>query len=472
MKENSRIIHVLIVVSLLFFSLVGYMTYFQIFMSPGLEDSAYNRRRQAAEEDITRGSIYDRNGTVLAKSSINGGKQQRIYPYKALYSQVIGYNSKVYGRSLLEQTYNSYLLGMDEYSRVLNVFNKSGKEKETGSSLHLTLDHSIQLLGDKLLGDRKGAVVAMDPKTGEILALVSKPGYDPSESSLASSWKGMVESKDSPFLPRATQGLYVPGSTYKVLISALALENGLDKDKFKDSGTVTIDGKKISNYGGKAYGDIGIAEGLKVSSNVVYSQLGVKLGEDNLKDMAERVGMGKDIAFDIPVSKSLFQYGVMGKNDLAAVGMGQGKIMVSPLHMAMITSSIANKGVMMKPALVSRVEAPNGTNIKNTKPTALYRVMEADIADKVGIMMQDVVDSGTGTKAAIKGIEVAGKTGTAENELSGKQKNKEHSWFIGFAPVEDPQIAVAVVIEYGGYSGGAIAAPIAQKIMSEYLKTK
>ena len=349
MKDNRKIVHILIAVSLLFFSLIGYMTYFQFFISPGLENSAYNRRRQAAEEDIVRGSIFDRNGTVLAESTINEeGKQQRVYVYGDLYSQVIGYNSRVYGRSLLEQSYNSYLLGMDEYSKVLDVFNKSAEGKKNGSSLHLTLDHPIQELGNNLLNGKKGAIVAMNPKTGEILALVSKPGYDPNESSLERSWKEMVESKDSPFLPRATQGLYTPGSTYKVLICALALENGLDNEKFEDSGSVAIDGKVISNYGGKAYGNIGIAEALAVSSNVVYSQLGVKLGEDKLKDMAARIGMGKQVDFDIPVNKSLFEYGAMEKNDLAAVGMGQGKIMVSPLHMAMITSSIANDGIMMK----------------------------------------------------------------------------------------------------------------------------
>lgn len=469
-NENKKIVNILIAICLLFFALACYLTYFEVFVSPKYITSSYNRRQQLAEDKVLRGSIFDRNGIVLAKSEVKGNTQERIYPYGNLYSQVIGYNSRVYGRSLLELTYNNYLLGMDEYSKVLSAFSIPGKEVKSGGDLYTTLDHNIQMLGEKLLEGKRGAIVAMNPKTGEVIALISKPDFNPNEKNLENNWQDMVESSDSPFLPRATRGLYAPGSTYKVTTSALAVENGLDNLKFNDKGTVMIDGRQVSNYNGEAYGDIGLPEALAVSSNVVYSQLGVKLGENLLKDMAERLGMNKDIPFDIPVSKSIFPYRQMGETDMAAVGIGQGKLMVSPLHMAMITSSIANKGVMMKPLLVNRVSASNGYSIKVNKPSELYRVMEADTADKVGQMMQQVVKEGTGKKAAIKGINVAGKTGTAENELSASQKNKEHAWFIGFAPAEDPVIAVAVVLEYAGYSGGDVAAPIARKIIAEYLK--
>ncbi len=463
-------INVLIAVCLLFLVLVGYLTYFGVVLGPKYIVSSYNRRQQLAEEKILRGSIFDRNGVVLAKSEVSGNTQTRNYPFGNLYSQVIGYNSKIYGRTLLEQTYNTYLLGQDEYSRVFGTFGSSGTDMKKGGSIQITIDHDLQELGAKLLGNKKGAIVAMDPKTGEILALVSKPDFNPNEKSLENNWQDMVEATDSPFLPRATRGLYAPGSTYKVAITALALENGLDGLRFKDNGTVLINGRQFSNHNKEAYGDIGLSEALTVSSNVVYAQLGVKLGEDPLRDMADRLGMNREIPFDIPVSKSSFSYPEMGETDLAAVGIGQGKLMVSPLHMAMLASSIANKGVMMKPLLVNKVTAANGYSIKVNKPSELYSVMDADVAEKVGQMMQTVVKEGTGKKASVKGIEVAGKTGTAENELSAKQKNKEHAWFIGYAPAEAPEIAVAVVLEYGGYTGGTVAAPIAGKMISEYLK--
>lgn len=320
--------------------------------------------------------------------------------------------------------------------------------------------------------ERNGAVIAMNPKTGEILALVSKPDFDTNAESLTENWKALVESQQAPFLPRATQGLYTPGSTYKIVTSAVAIENGLDGLKFNDKGVITIDGKEISNSKGKAYGEIDLKKALAVSSNVMFAQLGVKLGQDKLADMAKRVGFGSDIPFDIPVSKSLFPYQKMEQNDMAAAAIGQGKILVSPLHMAMIASGIANNGMIMKPFLVRSIVSPTGKEIKGTKPDEFKRIMESDVASRVSMMMREVVVSGTGKKAAIKGINVAGKTGTAENELTAQKKNKEHAWFVGFAPAENPQIVVAVILEYSGSSGGSAAAPIAQKVMAKYLKGK
>ncbi len=472
MKENKKIIHVLIVICFLFFSLVGYLTYVQVFKSKEIVKNSYNRRQFQVEENTVRGKILDRNGVILAYNEENGGEQQRKYPYNSLYSHVIGYNSKVYGKSLLESSYNSYLLGLDEYTKVFSLFKSSNQDKKEGNSLLLTIDHELQKLSHELLENRNGAIVAMNPKTGEILALVSKPDFDTNEEMLANNWKAMVESQSAPFLPRATQGLYTPGSTFKVVIAAAAIESGMDDQKFNDKGVITIDGKEISNSGKKAYGEIDLKKALAVSSNVVFAQLGVKLGQEKLQEISERFCFETDISFDIPVSKSQFQYEKMEQNDMAAVAIGQGKILVSPLHMAMITSGIANNGVIMKPFLVSSIVSPNGKEIKSFKKEEFKKIMEPDVAIKINKMMQEVVNSGTGKKAAIAGIKVAGKTGTAENELTHQKKDKEHAWFIGFAPAENPQIAVAIVLEYSGSSGGTIAAPIAKKIMEKYLKEK
>jgi len=252
MNVDRRIIHVLVLVSALFLSLMAYLTYFELFEKDKIMTNSYNRRQYEEEEKTLRGSIYDRNGTVLAKSEIREDKQERIYPYGSLYSHVIGYNSKKYGKSLIEAKFNAYLLGTNESSLVFNLKNKlTGSERE-GNDLYLSIDHELQALASKLMGNKKGSVVALDPKTGEVLAMVSKPDFDPREGKLAENWNNMVEDEEAPFLPRAIQGLYVPGSTYKVVVGAAAIENGLDSRIFEDKGAITVDGKKISNAGGKA----------------------------------------------------------------------------------------------------------------------------------------------------------------------------------------------------------------------------
>lgn len=470
MQKNNKIIHVLILICTIFFSLMAYLTYFQLFTGKKIESSAYNRRQQIKEDNTKRGDIYDRNGVVLAESVNVKGKWQRKYPYGSLYSHVIGYNSEVYGRALIEQKYNSYLLNINELKSVMGISNNLLKDEKVGNNLYLTIDNKLQKLASDLLGAKKGAVVAMNPKTGEILTMVSKPGFDPNSSTLAEKWKELVESEDSPFLPRAIQGLYAPGSTFKVAIAALAVEHGMEDIVFDDKGTVNIDGKNFSNSNKKAYGKLDLEKALVVSSNVAFSQIGVKLGEKNLRDMANRIGMERSISSDIPLSKSVFPYKSMEKTDMAAVAIGQGKMLVTPLHMAMLASSIGNNGVMMKPILVSRVVDPKGKEIKKWNTESLGNTFTPDATKKVKNMMVKVVKEGTGKSAAVKGITVAGKTGTAENEQTINGAKKEHAWFIGFAPAENPKIAVAVIVEYSGGSGGSVSAPIAGKIMQEYLQ--
>jgi penicillin-binding protein A len=469
MGVNRKIIHVLVLISVLFLSLIMYLTYFEVFTKDKIVSNSYNQRLRESESKVLRGSIFDRSGQLLAKSEVTNGKQVRNYPYGPLYSQIIGYNSRTYGKSLIEASYNDYLLGKSEFNTVFDIKDKLTGTQKSGNNLNLTIDHSLQLLASKLLGDRKGAVVAINPRTGEILAMVSKPDYNPNDQALTENWVKLVESQDYPFLPRATQGLYTPGSTYKVVIGAAAIENGMAQRKFQDDGSVVIDGRKFTNFGGEVNGNIDLKAAFALSSNVAFSQVGVDLGEDKLRDISERMGVGKKIDFDIPLNESVFPYKKMSKTDMAAVGIGQGKMLVSPLHMALIAASVANDGVMMKPYLVGSVVTNMGISIKNQKSTPLYRVMSQNTAAILKDLMREVVEKGTGTNASIKGIQVAGKTGTAENELTGKEKNKEHAWFIGFAPANDPQIAVAVILEYSGSTGGQIAAPIARDIMSNWI---
>ncbi len=469
-NQNKRIIHAMILMCFLFLSIIIYLTYFELFVKDGILNNTYNRRLVEYEDTTLRGSILDRNGIVLAQSTTDGKNQKRIYPYGSLYSQVIGYNSKSYGKSLMELHYNNELLNIREFDTVFaSIKEKISGEHKTGNNLYLTLDHKLQVKAEQLMNGQNGSVVVMEPKTGAILAMVSKPDFDPDSDKLAQNWEDMIKSENSPFLPRATQGLYVPGSTFKVLTAAAAVENGMEDRTFDDKGSIVIDGRKINNFKEQVYGNIDMATALAVSSNVAFAQIGADLGDKKLKDIAERAGMNREIPFDIPVSISRFSYDNMGKTDLVAVGIGQGKLLVTPLHMAMIASGIANNGTVMKPYLAQRVVSASNDTLKTAKPDVYSRMMTSETATKIKDMMKYVVETGTGKSAAIKEVEVAGKTGTAENELSGKNKNKEHAWFICFAPVDDPQVAVAVVLEYSGSTGGAAAAPIARDLMRQVL---
>ncbi len=464
MNTNKRIILSLIAISVLFFSLIAYLTYFEIFTKDQIVSNSYNQRLSEYEDAVLRGKIYDRNGTVIAYSEREGEEeeQKRIYPYDKMYSHIIGYSSKTYGKVLLEASYNKYLLNINELRPVIDLKNQITGQTSKGYDLYLTIDHGLQSLADQLLDGNKGSIVAMNPKTGEILAMVSKPDYNPNSAALEKNWTSIVESENNPLLPRATQGLYQPGSTFKTLVASAAIENGLGDITFEDKGTTEINGSPYSNYGSKAYGNIDLKEALTYSSNVAFAELGVTLGDKSLRVLSEKLLFNQSIDFELSMKKSSFPTKKLNKNELAEIAFGQGELLVTPLHMAMMTSSIANDGIMMKPILVKNITGFTGSE---GKPQALSTVMSAETANEVTSMMESVVNKGTGKNAAINGVQVAGKTGTAENDT-----DKSHAWFIGFAPADDPQIAVAVILENNGSTGGQAAAPLARWMMQQALK--
>lgn len=464
MNTNKRIVLSLIAISVLFFSLIVYLTYFEVFTKDQIVSNNYNQRLSQYEDAVLRGNIYDRNGRVIAYSQREGeeAEQKRIYPYDNMYSHVIGYSSKTYGKALLEASYNKYLLNINELRPVIDLKNQITGQTSKGNNLYLTIDHELQSLGQELLDGSKGAIVAMDPKTGEVLAMVSKPDYNPNSLSLEKNWTSIVESENTPLLPRATQGLYQPGSTFKTLVASQAIEEGLGDTIFEDKGTTTISGKEIKNYGVKAYGSINLEEALTYSSNVAFAELGLALGDGGLRQLSEKLLFNQSINFEISIKKSSFPTKKLNKSEQAVTAYGQGELLVTPMHMAMMVSSIANDGLMMKPILVKNITGFTGTE---GKPEELSRVMSPETAHEVSAMMESVVNKGTGKNAAISGIQVAGKTGTAENNT-----DKSHAWFIGFAPADDPQIAVAVILENSGSTGGQAAAPLARWIIQQGLK--
>lgn len=457
---NNRIIKILILLSVMFFSLICYLTYIQVFQREMLVESPYNKRQWDSEIGTKRGNIIDCNGIILAETQ----DSVRVYPYKGMYAHIIGYNSRTYGRINLENTYNDELLSKSELSDIIGT---SGRK--FGHDLMLTIDHSIQEYAYNLMGKNNGSVVAINPKTGAVITMISKPDFDPNDEQLIVKWNDLINDENSPFLARATSGLYAPGSTFKLLTTVSAIENKLEDEVFEDKGTVEIGGNVFENQKTRAYGKIDITRGFAVSSNVVFCTLGAELGGDKLLSVAERFGFNKGIDFDIDVKKSIFPKNISDDAKEAALGIGQGDILSTPMQMAMVTCGIANDGIIMKPYLVGSVLNQYGDIIKETKQQVLYRSVDSLVSNKVKDMMVETVKTGTGTNASIWGIDVAGKTGTAENEQMFFSENKEHTWFVGFAPADDPEIAVVVMMEYSGGSGGGNCAPIARKIMQKYL---
>ena len=457
MKTNKRIIRVLVVISALFLALLSYLMYFNMFQAEKVSVNPYNRRQWDDERYITRGTIYDSAGLVLAETIDDGkGNNMRRYPFGRLYSHVIGYCSQVYGKSLLEMEYDSELLGKGD----LDLFQG---DKKQGFDLNLTINNTIQKYAYEQMRGKRGALVALEPETGKVLAIISLPDFDPNSASLEANWGNIVEDENSPLIPRAVQGLYPPGSTYKIVTAAAAFENGYQNKLFKDEGRFKTDDLTVENYNKKAYGEISLERAFQVSSNHVFCSIGFELGSEIMREISERFWIGKFFNSDIPISSSRIEYKKMTNSDSALVAIGQGQLLTTPMEMAVICSAIANGGEILRPYLVDSV-TKNNTVISSGKSKSLGQAVSQECAAYIAEQMIETVKNGTGTKARISGVTVAGKTGTAENE-----KDKDHAWFVGFAPAENPEIAVAVILENDGRSGGDSAAPIARNVINKYL---
>ena len=456
MRTNKRIIRVLIAISLLFLALVTYLLWFNMFRAKDVYTNSYNKRQWESEQQVQRGEIYSQDGVLLAETEIDGDARIRKYPKGRLYSHIIGYCSQVYGKTQLEMSHDDDLIGKGTISLTLN-------EIKHGNNLNLTINDELQEYAYEQLDGRDGAIVAMEPTTGQILAMVSLPDFNPE--TIEKDWPSLMEDENSPFLARATQGLYPPGSTYKIVTAAGVYDNGMTTETFDDEGLFKKDDVTVYNYNKESFGKLDIKTAFEVSSNYVFCTLGYEMGADAVKAEAEKFGVNKSFEFDIPVSQSQIQYKKMTDLDGALVSIGQGGLVMTPLHVAMMASAVANNGKMMKPYLVETVTTENGTVIGQTKPSVLYDSIGTACADYIEDMMIGVVEDGTGTGAQISGITVAGKTGTAENET-----DKDHAWFVGYAPVENPTICVAVVLENAATSGGKSAVPIAKNIIRKFLK--
>jgi peptidoglycan glycosyltransferase len=477
---NRQIVHLFGVVLLLFTLLVVFTSRWTVFEAKSLRDETANRRPLLEQLQIPRGFIFADDGTKLAVNVRHGKgstlRYSRTYPTGSLFSNTVGYSFISHGSAGLEKEYNDDLAGnANEFSSIIDEL--SGQKKE-GNDLHTTLDPAAQRLALQLLGGRPGAAVALDPRTGAVRVMASVPGYDPNQ--IPQRFKQLNSDPASPLFDRATQGGYPPGSAMKVVTAVAAIDSGRYTPDSIVSGKSpkVVGGVPLSNCcteGSGNYGPLSLTEALAKSVNTVWGEVGEKLGKSKMFEYMRRFGFERKPQIDLP-SDELGASGVYGSRgqllapsddiDIGRVAIGQERLRVSPLQMAEVAAAVANGGKLMKPRLVDRIESPDGRTVDTRSPAEIDQVMKPSTAQKVTAMMQGVVQNGTATAAQIPGVGVAGKTGTAE--VANGTSNQ--AWFIAFAPVPNPRVAIAVTVERTQGEGGTVAAPIAKQIIEQLLK--
>ncbi len=466
---------------LIAFILLGvYYGYILFFYSDRWFANSYNPRVKldAWEPKVIPGDIKDRNGKVLAttikEKRLNPEtKQKQVYYYRSYLggteqaksiAHVVGFNDAKLGRSGVEALQVKYLMGYNNpfYEKIYQMI---FLPQEVGNNLHLTIDIDLQQYIDKALDKSKGSVVVMDAETGEILAMVSHPNFNPNR---------LDNIEGDILLNRATEGLFMPGSIFKVIVAASALDNleSISSIRYDCQGVIETGSRSISCYGGESHGQVDLNQAMTLSCNGYFVDIANKLGKEKLLKTAEAFGFNQDFIFpDLKLAASpLPLKGNVSGEKLALISIGQGDVQVTPLHMAMVASAIANDGIMMEPKLVYEVVGRSG-RIQEKLQSKIYRkVMSRENAKIIQGMLENVVNIGTGKGAAIKGWQVAGKTGTAEID-NGNSEIRNNAWFIGYVSGNKSKIAVAVVIEDlpAGQTGGKLAAPLAGKILKKAL---
>jgi peptidoglycan glycosyltransferase len=472
---NRQIARLFALIVVLFAVLVGFTSRWAVFEAESLEANTANRRPLLEQETVPRGLILADDGARLAESRRLGTAENpryvRDYPAGPLFSHAVGYSFVDCGRAGLESFYNDELAGRsNEFGSIVDTL--LGDERE-GDDLYSNLDPEAQRVAVEGLAGRPGAVVALEPATGRVRVMASVPEYDPN--AIPDRCSELNNQAGSPLLDRATQSLYPPGSTMKVVAAAAALDSGEftpDSVLTGDSG-IEIGGVPLANFGGSDFGSIPLTTALTNSVNTVWAQVGEQVGAGTLFDYMERFGFGEDPPLDYPpdelVPSGVFEEGepidAGDPVDIGRVAIGQERLLVTPLQMAMVAAAVGNGGELMAPRVGNRIEAADGRVKDELDAVEVRQVMEPEAAAQLAEMMSNVVREGSGTAAALEGIEVAGKTGTAEVE--GGATNQ--AWFIGFAPVQDPDMAIAVTIERTSGQGGTEAAPIAKSVLEQLL---
>ncbi len=466
-KANSCILGITYLMVALFLGLAVYMGYFLQVRSEDVINNSYNARLDRFSDRIVRGKIMAGDGTVLAETQVDAdGNETRVYYYGSVFDHAVGYSAK--GKTGIEALANFYLL-TSHVNLLEQVGNELSGRKNPGDNVYTTLDAELQQAAYAALGDRKGVVIAMEPDTGKVLAMVSKPGYDPN--TLLQDWDWLTDggNGEGQLLNRATQGLYPPGSTFKIVTALEYMREhpgGYRDYQFDCSGVYVNGDYRIKCYHGTAHGHQDFTRSFANSCNGAFSSLGLGLNLGAFRDTAKSLLFNSPLPITgLPYKQSSFQMGPGADTwEILQTSIGQGTTQVTPMHNAMITAAIANGGTLMKPYFLNSVETAGGEEIKKFMSASYGSLMTAGEAEGLTELMRTVVTEGTGSAVRTDAYTVAAKTGSAEFE-TGKET---HAWFTGFAPVENPKLVVTVLVEEGG-SGGKAAAPIARQLFDIYM---
>lgn len=484
---NRPIARIFALVVILFALLVGFTSRWTVFEASSLRDNPLNQRALLSAERVARGRILASNGAVLARSARTGeGTYQRSYPFAGLFARPVGYSyvgvRSDLGRTGIERYRNRVLTGETETSFQTLLDRLQGKEPE-GDDVVTTLDPSAQQAAASALEGHRGAIVAIEPSTGAVRVMVTAPSFDPNRLRSARGYQQLQrEAQGAPFVNRATQFGYAPGSTFKLVTATAAI----DAAGFTPTTTVSgrneilVSGVPLHNDNNESFGEITLKEALVKSVNTVYAQVAERVGRQTLQRYMERFGFDRKPRLDYPADEmsASGEYEGEGEGarllpptnpqvDLGRLGIGQDKLRVTALQMAEVVSAIANRGRLMTPHLTERIVDPEGQTVETIRPRLQSTVMRPSTAEAVTEMMEAVVNEGTGTPAQIPGIQVAGKTGTAETQFGSSINN---AWFVAFAPARSPRIAVAVTVEKVPGFGATYAAPVAKRVLEALLR--
>ncbi|WP_298458892.1 penicillin-binding protein 2 [uncultured Cellulomonas sp.] len=480
---NTPVRRIAVVVIAMFLALMGAATWVQYVQAAQLNADPRNVRTLYREYDNFRGPVVVGGEPVASSTPVDDPFGfQRSYAQGPLYAHATGFYSVVFGRTGIERAANELLTGSADslfWSRIEDLV--TGRQPQ-GSSVELTIDPAVQQAAAAALGSQRGAVVALDPRTGAVLAMVSSPTYDPNvlaghdTTAVNEAYRALDADPAEPLVNRAIAGdTYPPGSTFKLVDAAAALEAGLTPDsELAAPDVLPLPGSSatIGNFGGASCGPGGtvtMREALRTSCNTAFAQLGLDLGADALREQAQRFGFGAPLSIPLTVVPSRFPEDPDAPQT-ALSAIGQYDVRATPLQMAMVSAAIANGGEQMEPYLISTVRSADLEVVEEASPDVLRTSMSQATAQALAEMMVGVVESGTGTAAQVPGVRVAGKTGTAQTT----DDAAPHAWFTGFAPADDPQVAVAVIVENGGdagneATGGRVAAPIARAVFEAVL---
>ena len=466
-RNQNRELHVVTYLFMtLFLLMMGYYAYYVAVPAKEEMNNSYNSRQENLAKKVVRGKILARDGDVLAETKVdeNGG-EERVYPYSNLFSHVVGYATR--GRSGIESFGNISLLTSNAYI-MERLENSIGAEKNIGDNLVTTLDVKLQKAANDALGMYRGAILAMEPDTGKILAMVSHPDFNPNH--IAQEWETIsTDTERSPLMNRATQGLYPPGSTFKMVTLLEYLKENPDSYgaySYQCNGKIERDQVTVSCYHGTNHGEVDLLKSFAKSCNCSFVNIGLQLDTRSYAKTAKDLLFNQKLPVKFTTSKSSFVLDSgSDTEEIMHTAMGQGETLITPLHMAMITAAVANGGELMTPYVIDRIENYNHDVMKQHGTNKYGRLMSKEEADLLTYFMKDVIEEGTGTKLKGQPYTVAGKTGSAE--YGGEEKGASHAWFTGFSATENPDLVVTVIVEGAG-SGGDYAVPTAKRVFDAY----